>query len=692
MSPTKRRGLGRRGHGRGRGATAEKDMDHLDISVPSSPSTTSDREDQPLLIPRQSPACYVGPSEVSTMLLNPKINHRSDAIFGDQAVEQLKLRHHKPLKFHERYRPYLRDAEEVDDMTVERHVRAYILSLLCGVLFPDGTGRMSLIYLPLIADLSRVSTYSWASAVLAFLYRSLCSVASSHNIKNIGGSLLLLQLWSWERFHVGRPLVRSPLCTEMGIEHDLPPIGFRWVGSRTQSESANRCLKQYRDELNVQRVDQVKWEPYLQVESSTLPPLCTRDADLWLTQAPLINFPIVEMYLPERVMRQFGLRQCIPPPFRPTLQSLHRISRRGKERENWEETHHEYIQEWEARRQRIFRDTEQYDPSSYEEYLRWYSGATRRYLVPATSDDGEAGPSAPTDDFSDLQYQAKSPIIRKAVDKLESMVKKAKRAMTTTADTTTQALVAEFLLGFEDVLQDLGEIQNNSGSTVPPFHLDSPHFDAAASQQTPQLLLEAEENLGTNQEAQLEEDEELNTVERASLALETVEEENDFSNDVLPGNLSLGVEEDCDSATPANGICDAATPMTDLVVPRSDEGLHQDQHLEDHTEIEPATLMVEPKCEEGDGSSFVLPPSPPELMLEEQDDSGLIALGTGSCTEQQSLGVGEAEDQENPRTGTAQHGIMIVERTGEENSSCNGVYSSCPPSSVIVESSSDYLC
>jgi len=437
-----------------------------------------------------------------------------------QAVEQLKLRHHKPLKFHERYRPYLRDAgllglaqicqkmpqldkalitalverwrpethsfhlasgeitvtlqdvtmlfalpidgrpvcsttdhdyaqvvldclgqdargpampgksflhykwlkknfyelpEEADDMTVERHVRAYILSLLCGVLFPDGTGRMSLIYLPLIADLSRVSTYSWGSAVLAFLYRSLCSVASSHNIKNIGGSLLLLQLWSWERFHVGRPLVRSPLCTEIGIEQDLPPIGFRWVGARTQSENATRCLKQYRDELNLQRVDQVKWERYLQIERSTLPPLCTRDADLWLTQAPLINFPIVEMYLPERVMRQFGLRQCIPPPFRPTLQSLHRISRRGKERENWEETHHEYIQEWEARRQRIFRDTEQYDPSSYEEYLRWYSGATRRYLVPATSDDVEAGPSAPTDDSLDLQYQAKSPIIRKAV-------------------------------------------------------------------------------------------------------------------------------------------------------------------------------------------------------------------------------------------------------------------------------------
>jgi hypothetical protein len=284
------------------------------------------------------------------------------------------------------------------------------------VLFPDGTGRMSLIYLPLIADLSRVGRYSWGSAILAFLYRSLCSVASSHNIKNIGGSLLLLQLWSWEHFHVGRPLVRSPLFPETGGQQDLPSVGFRWVGARMQSENATRCLKQYRNELNLQGVDQVTWEPYVHLESSNLPLLCTKDADLWLTQAPLINFPIVEMYLPERVMRQFGLHQCIPPPFRPTIQSLHRVSRRGRERENWEETHHEYIQEWEARRQRIFRDTEQYDPSSYEEYLQWYSGATRRYLVPTSNDDAEAGPSSSPDDLLDIQYHAKSPMIRKAVN------------------------------------------------------------------------------------------------------------------------------------------------------------------------------------------------------------------------------------------------------------------------------------
>lgn len=723
------RGAARRGRGQGRGrsALAENDMHHHETSAPSSPSTTSDREDNVEFTPEQAPvACYVDPVEpASSTLLNPKINHRSDAIFGDQAVEQLKLRHHKPLKFHERYRPYLRDAgflglsqicqkmpqldkalitalverwrpethsfhlasgemtvtlqdvamlfalpidgrpvcsktdhdygqmvldclghdprgpsmpgksflhykwlkkhfyelpEGADDQTVQRHVRAYILSLLCGVLFPDGTGRMSLIYLPLIADLSRVGTYSWGSAALAFLYRALCSVASSHNIKNIGGSLLLLQLWSWEHSHVGRPLVRSPPFMETDIPQDLPPIGFRWVGARTQSENATRCLKQYRDELNLQEADQLKWEPYMLIESSSLPPLCTKDADLWITQAPLINFPIVEMYLPERVMRQFGLRQCIPPPFRPTLQALHRISRRGRERENWEETHHEYIQEWEARRQRIFREAEQYDLSSYEEYLQWYSGATRRYLVPSTSDDAEAGILSPPDESSDLQYQAKSPMIRKAVDKLHGMMKKAKTAMASTADTATQTLVFEFMHGFQDVLRDLGEIKEMSGSEAPPFgSANISHVDSADTQHVPSLLLEAEQHIICgNQEAQYQECEDLHTVEHATLALEPMDEENNCSN-----NMLLAVEENCDSASLAIEDCGTATPTADFVIPQHNEDFDQAGHVENSPEMEQSVLVVEPMqmYEENNGFNDVVLPRSSSLVLEETCDS-----------------------------------------------------------------------
>lgn len=82
------RGRARRGRGRGlgRGSVAENEMDHHETSAPSSPSNTSDREDNVEFTPEQvHVACYVEPAEsVSSTLLNPKINHRSDAIFGDQ--------------------------------------------------------------------------------------------------------------------------------------------------------------------------------------------------------------------------------------------------------------------------------------------------------------------------------------------------------------------------------------------------------------------------------------------------------------------------------------------------------------------------------------------------------------------------------------------------------------------------------
>jgi hypothetical protein len=86
---SKRGGGGRRGRGcgRGRSALAENDMDFHETSTPSSPSTTSDKEDNVEFTPQQSPLpCLVSPSveHVSNTLLNPKINHRSDAIFGDQ--------------------------------------------------------------------------------------------------------------------------------------------------------------------------------------------------------------------------------------------------------------------------------------------------------------------------------------------------------------------------------------------------------------------------------------------------------------------------------------------------------------------------------------------------------------------------------------------------------------------------------
>ncbi|XP_052490722.1 protein MAIN-LIKE 2-like [Gossypium raimondii] len=51
--------------------------------------------------------------------------------------------------------------------------RAYIMHIIGGEIMPDND-KVHLMYLPLLADLSSVSSYSWGSAVLAVLYRELC--------------------------------------------------------------------------------------------------------------------------------------------------------------------------------------------------------------------------------------------------------------------------------------------------------------------------------------------------------------------------------------------------------------------------------------------------------------------------------------------------------------------------------------
>ncbi|MFQ6652442.1 hypothetical protein Gotur_024307 [Gossypium turneri] len=49
--------------------------------------------------------------------------------------------------------------------------RAYIMHILGGVLMPNtNNNKVHMMYLPLLADLSNVRSYSWGSAVLAVLY------------------------------------------------------------------------------------------------------------------------------------------------------------------------------------------------------------------------------------------------------------------------------------------------------------------------------------------------------------------------------------------------------------------------------------------------------------------------------------------------------------------------------------------
>ncbi|RYQ83273.1 hypothetical protein Ahy_B10g101922 [Arachis hypogaea] len=52
-------------------------------------------------------------------------------------------------------------------------------------------------YLPLLKNFSEIRSYSWGSACLAYLYKSLCR-ASHYDMNEMDGSLVLLHVWTWE--------------------------------------------------------------------------------------------------------------------------------------------------------------------------------------------------------------------------------------------------------------------------------------------------------------------------------------------------------------------------------------------------------------------------------------------------------------------------------------------------------------
>ena len=63
----------------------------------------------------------------------------------------------------------------VDEVTLQRHARAYLLLLVGGSLFPYKKGTyLQLAILPMLRDFGEIAQYSWRNATLTHLYRELC--------------------------------------------------------------------------------------------------------------------------------------------------------------------------------------------------------------------------------------------------------------------------------------------------------------------------------------------------------------------------------------------------------------------------------------------------------------------------------------------------------------------------------------
>jgi hypothetical protein len=148
-----------------------------------------------------------------------------------------------------------------DEQTVGYHCRAWILHLFGSVLFPDATGdSVSWMFLPCLTDWDTTGGYSWASAVLAFLYRQLCEACRrSSRTASLGGCVYLLQLWMWAHIPVGRPREFPPHEWFVVAGHLLKPTTVRCA---TESSNFSPTARIVLGPINSTPTGHFKvWEP-----------------------------------------------------------------------------------------------------------------------------------------------------------------------------------------------------------------------------------------------------------------------------------------------------------------------------------------------------------------------------------------------------------------------------------------------
>lgn len=130
----------------------------------------------------------------------------------------------------------------LDEAHITRGLEAYILWLLGKVMFTENhVSTISARHIPIALEISRatmenhITQRSWGSTVLAATYRGMCNgcqlVAANAALL---GCCLFLQLWSWERFSIGRPniLAEEALPVNAMFEEDridMPSFGTLWT-------------------------------------------------------------------------------------------------------------------------------------------------------------------------------------------------------------------------------------------------------------------------------------------------------------------------------------------------------------------------------------------------------------------------------------------------------------------------------
>ncbi|XBI09534.1 hypothetical protein VPH35_137055 [Triticum aestivum] len=211
----------------------------------------------------------------------------------------------------------------------------------------------------------------------------------------IGGNMLLLSVWSWERLPVGRPKsVRfNPWYEDEHDELRRPTWAYKWDVVSEMTNDVNLMYQKYVAELDTITPEQVEWQPYGTDDrvgytpEFSINPMCLRDRDLWLMQCPLICNWAVEFHLPHRVFRQFGLFQPHPLEWVDTNKALHRLDRRRQRKiKDWDKHHASYVTRFqlcvEQARSSARAQLREHNPLAFDNYIRWLLENTRVEICP----------------------------------------------------------------------------------------------------------------------------------------------------------------------------------------------------------------------------------------------------------------------------------------------------------------------
>ena len=138
--------------------------------------------------------------------------------------------------------------------------------------------------------------------------------------------------------------------------HDVdvrPAYGVRWSGPKRFFDQAKGCLNVLRKQFEELMEGDIVWEPYVKFLGEGLnlaPPTIIAEQHLWCARVEMVHFWMVEFHYPDRVMRQFGRKQDVPPRLPEPWEGheaymLYEHSKdSNKRRPNWEDIHARHIQ------------------------------------------------------------------------------------------------------------------------------------------------------------------------------------------------------------------------------------------------------------------------------------------------------------------------------------------------------------